>query len=70
MNELEFGAPLPVGMAAVLKQRLSPKNLALTMLTAKRWTADESLKVSTTDVRPSTSQNPTDQAASCLCRSR
>lgn len=46
MNELEFGAPLPVGMAAVLKQRLSPKNLALTMLTAKRWTADESLKVS------------------------
>lgn len=46
MNELEFGAPLPVGMAAVLKQRLSPQNLALTMLTAKRWVAEESLKVS------------------------
>ena len=46
MNELEFGAPLPVGMAAVLKQRLSPRNLSLTMLTAKRWVAEESLKVS------------------------
>lgn len=37
-------APLPVGMAAVLRQRLTPKQLADTMLTAKRWTADEALK--------------------------
>ncbi len=53
MNELEFGAPLPVGMAAVLKQRLSPNNLALTMLTAKRWVAQESLKVSPNNLGPS-----------------
>lgn len=61
MNELEFGAPLPVGMAAVLKQRLTPRQLADTMLTAKRWTAPEALKVSHGELyaptQPSTSQD-------------
>lgn len=41
MNELDFGAPLPIGMAAVLKQRLPPPTLRKVMLTAHRFTATE-----------------------------
>ncbi|KAL8280488.1 hypothetical protein RQP46_007136 [Phenoliferia psychrophenolica] len=43
MNELDFGAPLPPGMASLLNHRLSPAVMRKTMLTAHRWTAPEAL---------------------------
>ncbi|KAM0749676.1 ClpP/crotonase [Meredithblackwellia eburnea MCA 4105] len=43
MNELDFGAPLPPGMAAVLKGRLTPNTVRKMMLSAHRFTAPEAL---------------------------
>ncbi|SCV74710.1 BQ2448_7739 [Microbotryum intermedium] len=43
MNEIDFGAPLPIGMTGVLKQRLRPEVLRNVMLTAHRYVASEAL---------------------------
>ena len=42
-KEIDFGAPLPPGMASVLNSRLTPQAMRKTMLTAHRWTAPEAL---------------------------
>jgi enoyl-CoA hydratase/carnithine racemase len=43
MNEVNFGAPIPIGMASVLKQRLRPDTLRDVMLTGKQYTAPQAL---------------------------
>ncbi|GAA5853992.1 hypothetical protein JCM8547_008186 [Rhodosporidiobolus lusitaniae] len=49
MNELQFGAPLPSGMASVLSARLSPPVIRDVMLTARRYTAPEALEAGLVD---------------------
>lgn len=49
MNEVNFGAPIPTGMAAVLKQRLRPSTLRDVILTGKQYTAPQALSAGIID---------------------
>lgn len=44
MNEIDFAAPVPRGMAAVLRSRLSQPTVAKALLTAHRFTGPEALE--------------------------
>lgn len=48
-NEINFGAPLPEGMAAILRQRLTPGTLRKVMLTAHQFTGPEALDAGIVD---------------------
>ena len=49
IQELDFGAPLPEGMAAVLKHRLPPATLRKVMFSAHRFTSPEALAAGIVD---------------------
>ncbi|KAI5479859.1 enoyl-CoA hydratase/isomerase family protein [Pseudohyphozyma bogoriensis] len=49
MNELDFGANLPSGMAGLLQAKLSPTTLRTVMLQAHRFTAPEALAAGIVD---------------------
>ncbi|GAA6033515.1 hypothetical protein JCM8097_001434 [Rhodosporidiobolus ruineniae] len=67
MNELQFGAPIPGGMALVLQSRLSPLVVRDVLLTAHRYTAPEALKVGIVDevVEGEGSERALERAVEC-----